>query len=109
MTEQGCGPLQAVMTDNHKAHTSDAFQALLAQLGARHILTPPYTPRWNGKLERFFGTLNREWASREWPNSTTRDRSLASFLRYYNRFRPHSAANGRPPLTRVHQVRKQDS
>ena len=41
------------MTDNHKAYTSHAFQALLAELGARHILTPPYTPRWNGKVERF--------------------------------------------------------
>ena len=67
------------MTDNHKAHTSDAFQALLAQLGARHILTPPYTPRWNGKLERFNQTLDDEWAhGREWRNSHTRDRALTT-------------------------------
>ena len=45
MTAQGCGAPEAVMTDNHKAHTSNAFQSLLAELGARHILTPPYTPR----------------------------------------------------------------
>jgi transposase InsO family protein len=50
MTEQGCGPLEAVMSDNHKAYTSHRFQHLLAQLGARHITTPPYTPRWNGKV-----------------------------------------------------------
>jgi transposase InsO family protein len=105
MTEQGCGPPEAVMTDNHKAHTSDAFKALLAQLGARHILTPPYTPRWNGKLERFNQTLNDEWArSREWPNSTTRDRALASFIRYYNRRRPHTSLGDRPPISRVQHV-----
>jgi len=105
MNEQGCKPLEAVMTDNHKAHTSLAFQALLTQLGARHILTPPYTPRWNGKLERFNQTLNDEWArSREWPNSTTRDRALASFIRYYNRRRPHTSLNDRPPISRVQQV-----
>jgi transposase len=46
MTEQGCGPPEALMTDNHKAHTSDAFQALLAQLGARHILTQSSPGRW---------------------------------------------------------------
>ena len=98
------------MTDNHKAHTSDAFQALLAALGARHILTPPYTPRWNGKLERFNQTLNDEWArSRQWPNSPARDRALTSFLRYYNRRRPHTSLGDRPPISRVHQDRGHDS
>jgi len=110
-SEQGCGPAQAVMSDNAKCYaTSFAFRDALAQLGARHILIPPYTPRWNGKIERFFGTLDSEWAhARVWPNSTTRDRALSSFLRFYNRRRPHSAAAGRPPISRVQQVREQDS
>ena len=110
MLEQGCGPVEAVMSDNHKAYTSHAFTGLLDELGARQILTPPYTPRWNGKVERFFGTARREWShSRVWPDSTSRDRALASFLRYYNRRRPHSAASGRAPITRVQQVRRQDT
>ena len=111
MREQGCGPLEAVISDNAKCYTrSHAFRALLSELGARHIRIPPYTPRWNGKLERFFGTLEDEWAhGRLWPNSATRDRALSSFLRYYTRWRPHSAAGGRPPITRLQQVRKQDS
>jgi transposase InsO family protein len=105
--EQGCGPVQAVMSDNARCYsTSLAFRQTLAQLGARHILIPPYTPRWNGKIERFFGTLDTEWAhGRVWSNSTQRDRALSSFIRFYNRRRPHSAANGRAPITRVHQVR----
>lgn len=109
--EQGCGPVQAVMSDNAKCYsTSLAFRDTLAQLGARQILIPPYTPRWNGKIERFFGTLDTEWAhARVWPNSRRRDRALASFMRFYNRRRPHSAANGQPPITRVHQDRRQDS
>ena len=91
------------MSDNAKAYTSHAFQAALAQLAIRHILTPPYTPRWNGTLERFWQTLDQEWAhSRQWPNHAARDRALGSYLRFYNRRRPHSAAAGRPPLTRVH-------
>ncbi len=109
--EQGCAPAQAVMSDNAKCY-SDAklFRDTLDELGARHILTPPYTPRWNGKIERFWGTLNSEWAhARVWPNSTTRDRALSSWLRYYNRRRPHSACGGRAPITRVHQVREQDN
>jgi transposase InsO family protein len=63
MHEQGCGPLEAVMSDNAKCYTGFAFADTLAELGARHIRIPPYTPRWNGKLERFFGTLEDEWAT----------------------------------------------
>jgi transposase InsO family protein len=109
--EQGCSPVQAVMSDNAKCYSASfAFRDTLAELHARHILTPIYTPRWNGKIERFFQTLDSEWAhGRTWPNSTQRDRALASFLRFYNRKRPHSAANGQPPINRVHQLRGQDN
>jgi transposase InsO family protein len=107
---QGCGPVEAVLSDNAKCYTGHTFQATLGELHARHIRCPPYTPRWNGKLERFWHTLDTEWAhSRVWPDSTRRDRALASFIRYYNRRRPHSAAGGRAPITRVQQVRKHDS
>lgn len=108
-TEQGCGPVQAVMSDNAKCYaTSFAFRAALADLNARHILIPPRTPRWNGKIERFFKTLDTEWAhGRVWPNSTTRDRALSSFLRYYNRRRPHTAARGHAPITRVQHDHEQ--
>jgi transposase InsO family protein len=51
------------MSDNAKCYaTSHTFRDTLAELDARHILIPPYTPRWNGKIERFFGTLDSEWA-----------------------------------------------
>lgn len=109
--EQGCGPVQAVMSDNAKCYaTSFEFRDTLTQLGARHILIPPRTPRWNGKIERFFRTLDTEWAhGRVWPSSAQRDRALASFTRFYNRQRPHSACGGRAPITRVHQHRKQNT
>ena len=110
MLEHGCGPAQAVMSDNANCYaTSHAFRDTLTELGARHILIPPYTPRWNGKVERFFGTLDSESAhSRVWSNSRQRDRALSSWMRFYNRRRPHSAANGRAPITRVQQARRQD-
>ncbi len=97
---------EAVMSDNAFAYRrSNAFKAQLARHGARHIFTPPYTPRWNGKVERFIQTLKREWAyAHSWPNSVERTRALASFLRYYNRRRPHSSLGGRPPISRVHNV-----
>jgi transposase InsO family protein len=71
MAEQGCGPVQAVMSDNARCYsTSHQFAATLAELGARHILIPPRTPRWNGKIERFFRTLDTEWAhGHVWPTA----------------------------------------
>jgi hypothetical protein len=51
MLEQGCGPVRAVMSDNAKCYaTSRLFADALRDLDARHILIPPYTPRWNGKI-----------------------------------------------------------
>jgi transposase InsO family protein len=111
MREQGCGPVQAVMSDNAFVYTRNrAFTAALTRLDARHIRTPPRTPRWNGKAERFIRTLDEEWAhGRVWPSSTQRNRAMTSFLRYYNRRRPHTSLGDRPPISRVHQDRGQDS
>ena len=106
--QQGLGPPEAVMTDGALSYTRGAaFKRVLATAAVQHIVTPPYTPRWNGKVERFIQTLQNEWAyAHRWPNSSVRARSL--FLRYYNRRRPHSALGDRPPISRVHNVRGQD-
>jgi len=55
--------IQRVMTDNGSGYRSKAFRRLLRCLGARHIFTRPYTPRTNGKAERFIQTCKREWAT----------------------------------------------
>jgi len=109
--ELGLDPPQAVMTDNAMVYrNSRRLQVLLTTNGITHIRTPIYTPRWNGKVERFIRTLQDEWAyAHTWPNSTTRARSLQSFIRYYNRRRPHSSIGDRPPISRVHNVRRQYS
>jgi transposase InsO family protein len=108
--ELGLAPPQAVMTDNALVYRrSQRFQAVLANAGARHITPPPYTPRWNGKAERVIRTLQDEWAyAHRWPTSHQRARALSSFVRYYNRRRPHSSLGDRPPISRVHNVRGQD-
>jgi transposase InsO family protein len=102
--EQGLPAPEAVMTDGALVYgRSRTFRALVASIGARHIVTPPYTPRWNGKVERFIQTLQNEWAhAHRYPSS--RARSLGSFLRYYNRRRPHSSLGDRPPISRVPNV-----
>ena len=100
-----------VMTDGAWAYThNNDLRDLFAQREIRHILTPPYTPRWNGKVERFHQTMQREWAKGlRYRNSTARNRALPHWLRYYNARRPHSSLGGQPPISRAHNLSGQDS
>lgn len=104
--ELGLAAPQAVMTDNAMVYRhSRRFREVLASVGATHILTPPYTPRWNGKAERVIRTLQDEWAyAHSWQTSQQRTKALRSFVRYYNRRRPHSSLGDRPPISRVHNL-----
>ena len=100
--------VSAVMTDNGSAYVSRAWRDRCATLGLRHLRTRPYTPRTNGKAERFIQTLLRSWAyGLAYPTSAHRARALAGWLRWYNRRRPHGSLGGLPPISRVSQVRGQ--
>jgi transposase InsO family protein len=67
----------------------------------KHHRTRPYTPRTNGKAERFIQTALREWAySQHWPNSDQRDLKLQPWTDYYNHERPHGSLNYKPPISR---------
>jgi transposase InsO family protein len=99
-----------LMTDGAWAYRRNrALRELLISRQIAHIVTPPYTPRWNGKVERFHQTMEREWAKGvRYKNSTARNRALPHWLDYYNTRRPHSALGGKPPITRAHNVSGQD-
>jgi transposase InsO family protein len=99
-----------VMTDGAWAYThNNSLRELLTQRQIRHIVTPPYTPRWNGKVERFHQTMQREWAKGlRYRNSTARNRALPHWLRHYNERRPHSSLGGRPPISRAYNLSGQD-
>jgi len=92
----------AVMTDNGACYRSKRFAATCRHLGLRHLFTRPYTPRTNGKAERFIKTSLLEWAYvRLYRHSEDRTRALATWLHHYNWHRPHTAVSGLPPITRV--------
>jgi transposase InsO family protein len=91
-----------VMTDNGSAYKSRRFAKLLRRLGIRHIRTRPYTPRTNGKAERFIQTLLRECAyAYRYPSSQHRTDELQPRMHHYNFHRPHSAVSHRPPASRL--------
>jgi transposase InsO family protein len=94
--------VERVMTDNGSAYVSHLFAQLCKQRFLRHIRTRPYTPRTNGKAERFIQTLLREWAYvRPYASSRRRTAVLPRWLHHYNHRRPHGSLNGRTPISRV--------
>jgi transposase InsO family protein len=91
-----------VMTDNGSCYVSRVFGHAAWRLGLRHIRTRPYTPRTNGKAERFIQTLLREWAyAAPYSGSEGRARALPKWLRYYNERRPHGSLDDVPPIARI--------
>jgi transposase InsO family protein len=91
-----------VMTDNGSCYRSFAFRNACRRLGLKHIRTRPYTPRTNGKAERFVQTCLREWAyARAYLNSKQRAEELPFFVHRYNWHRPHSAIGAKPPISRL--------
>jgi transposase InsO family protein len=93
--------IQRVLTDNGPCYRSLAFRHLCQQHAIRHKYTRPYTPRTNGKAERFIQTALREWAyARSYDTSGQRSNHLLPWLHQYNWHRPHASLNGSPPITR---------
>jgi transposase InsO family protein len=91
-----------VMTDNGSCFVSKLYAATLARLRLKHSRTRPYTPRTNGKAERFIQTILREWAyARPFTSSARRRAVLPAWVRRYNERRPHGGIGGAPPITRL--------
>jgi transposase InsO family protein len=91
-----------VMTDNGSCYKSFDFRDACRDLGLRHIRTKPYTPKTNGKAERFIQTALREWAyAQAYPNSDHRAAELPIWLHRYNWHRPHGSLKSKPPISRL--------
>lgn len=93
--------VRRVMTDNGPCFCSFLFAQACRDLALKHIRTRIYTPRTNGKAERFIQTAIREWAyARLYQNSAERLRHLAPWIHQYNWHRPHTSLNQKPPICR---------
>ena len=90
------------MTDNGSCYKSFAFGRACKRLKLKHIRTKPYTPKTNGKAERFIQTSLREWAY-ALANETSRQRKdqLPVWLHRYNWHRTHAGIGDRTPTSRL--------
>ena len=93
--------IRRVMTDNGPCFVSDRFRDTCMGFQMRHIRTRIYTPKTNGKAERFIQTAIREWAyARLYQNSEQRNQHLIPWIHDYNWHRPHASLNNNPPISR---------
>jgi transposase InsO family protein len=94
--------IERVMTDNGSCYRSKAFAKACKRLGLKHIFTKPYTPKTNGKAERFIQSSLREWAyARAYNTSDERTAELPRWLHRYNWHRPHGSIGSKPPISRL--------
>jgi transposase InsO family protein len=93
--------VRALLTDNGSSYRSRQFHQACQQMTIKHRRTRPYTPRTNGKAERFIQTALREWAqAKHWTDSDERDAHLKPWNDYYNHLRPHGSLSYKPPISR---------
>ena len=91
-----------VMTDNGPCYKSFDFRDVCRDRGLKHIRTKPYTPKTNGKAERFIQTALREWAyAQAYPTSNHRAAELPIWLHRYNWHRPHGGIKSQTPISRL--------
>jgi transposase InsO family protein len=92
--------VERVMTDNGSCYGSRRFRNACRRLGLKHIFTKPYTPRTNGKAERFIQTALREWAyAKAYDTSIQRAAELPYWIHRYNWHRPHASIGAVPPIS----------
>jgi len=100
--------VQRVMTDNGSCYISSDFNEVCKAREIRHLFTKPYTPKTNGKAERFIQTLTQKWAYRRpYRTSAVRASALRPWIKHYNHQRPHRALGMKPPMARLREAREQ--
>ncbi|MEU7346120.1 IS481 family transposase [Streptomyces bacillaris] len=100
---RGITTIERIVTDNGACYRADAFARAL--LGAQHQRITPYTPRHNGKVERYNRILAEEFLyARSWQSEQQRSDALRVWNLHYNYHRPHGAAGNQPPAVRLPQT-----
>jgi len=93
--------VEHVMTDNAKNYVlAKVFKAALGEI--RHLVTRPYRPQTNGKVERFHRTMLTEWGyAKTYNTNDERLATLRPWLEDYNYRRTHSGIGNQPPASRL--------
>ncbi len=100
--DHGITRIHRIVTDNGACYRSGDFELIVGER-SRHQRTKPYTPRHNGKVERYQRILTEELLyARAYDSEDERTTAIGIWNIHYNYHRPHSAAHGQPPASRLH-------
>ncbi|MFD6115590.1 IS481 family transposase [Streptomyces yangpuensis] len=100
LAAHGITRIERIVTDNGACYRAESFSRAL--LGARHQRIAPYTPRHNGKVERYNRILAEEFLyARTWTSEAQRTQLLGRWNVHYNYHRPRTAIGGQPPAARL--------
>ena len=97
--------VERILSDNGSAYKSQAFRDVLRASSLRHVRTRPYTPRTNGKAERFIQTSRREWNyAQPCRSSEERANAMHPWIDAFNTKQPQSAFNQEAPRQRLNNL-----
>jgi len=96
-----------LLSDNGAGYVSRAFRDYLNLVGIGHILSAPYHPQTNGKVERYQQSLKREVNQLPYELPSELERAIAAFVDYYNYRRYHKALGDVTPADVLYGRREQ--
>jgi transposase InsO family protein len=103
LAAHGITRITRVITDNGANYRAAAFHEAVTRTASRHQRIRPYTPRHNGKVERYNRILAEEFLyARAWESETQRSEALTVWNIHYNYHRDHTSTRNRPPATQLH-------
>lgn len=81
-----------------KSKNNHAFERMLEELEIKHRYIRPYRPQTNGKIERFWRTIEDDLIRETYFESKAHlKEEILQYLYYYNQERPHQSLNGKAP------------
>jgi len=97
MTEVIVEDRTKLLSDNGAGYVSRAFRDYLSLVGIGHILSAPFHPQTNGKVERYQQSLKREVNQLPYELPSQLEKAIADFVDYYNYRRYHKALGNVTP------------
>ncbi|MGO3314550.1 MAG: integrase core domain-containing protein, partial [Brachybacterium tyrofermentans] len=99
----GITRISRLVTDNGANYTSKAFSRSTCAFIGRHQRTRIYTPRHNGKIERYQRLMTDECLyARAYDSEAERREAIGVWVHHYDYHRPHTACGDQPPASRLH-------
>jgi hypothetical protein len=90
------GPEFGTKVSKNKAN--HPFERMLIEMGVKHRYIRPYRPQTNGKVERFWRTIEDDLLRETYFESIDNlEKELQEYLYYYNHERPHQGLDGKSP------------